>query len=174
LTAARGASDDAAVRVVPVARVLLILALAACTPRAEPASDKPFPATSAEIAALRDGGVAWTNAEIRGFYLRRVAAIGPAAAQWKAEGLAAEERAHRAFQMRHDARLLTRAMMTDAREVAALRARDQAKYGSPDGPSFDWLVAHEKEGGATGDAVYEGIVQSAQRTDRGVNEALGL
>lgn len=154
--------------------LFLALALSACTPHGEAASNKPFPEASADVARLRQGGVTWTNAEIRAFYLRRVAAIGPADAQWKKDGVPAAERAQRAFQMRKDARLLARAMMTDAAEVEALRRRDQEKYGTPDGPTFDWLVAHQREKGITGDAIYEAIVESAQRTDRAVNEALGL
>jgi hypothetical protein len=65
-------------------------------------------------------------------------------------------------------------MMKDAADVDALKARDQAKYGSPDGPTFEWLVTHEQQKGLSGDAVYEAIVESAQKTDRAVNEAFGL
>jgi hypothetical protein len=157
--------------------LLLCLALLGCTPRGDGGdapSTKPFPDSSAQVASLRQSGVAWTNGEIRAFYLRRVAAIAPADAQWKKESLSTVERAHRAFQMRKDARLLSRAMMAQPAEVEALRKRDQEKYGSPDGPTFEWLVAHEQEKGRTGDAVYEAIVESAQRTDRSVNEAFGL
>lgn len=168
------ATDDPTVR---AQSLLLSLALLGCTPRdagGDATSTKPFPDSSAQVASLRQSGVVWTNGEIRAFYLRRVAAIAPADQQWKKEGLPAVERAHRAFQMRKDARLLTRAMMADRAEVAALGVRDQEKYGSPDGPTFEWLVAHEQQRGHAGDAVYEAIVESAQRTDRSVNEAFGL
>ncbi len=111
-----------------------------------------------------------TDDEIRAHYLRLVAASGPAEAQWKQEGVAALERARRAFQMRHDARLTCRAMMSDPRAVEALQRRDQEKYGHPDGPTLDDLVEHERKKGLTGDAVFEAIVASAQRTDRAVNE----
>ena len=76
--------------------------------------------------------------------------------------------------MRHDARLVARAMMASDAEVKALEARDQAKYGSPSGPTYDWLVNHAKEKGLTGDAVFEEIVTSAQRTDEATNASLGL
>jgi hypothetical protein len=156
--------------------IVLAVALLGCKPRGEPppAADKPYPEASADVAALRDRGVAWTNAEVRAFYVRKVSAIAPANEQWKKEGLASADRARKAYQMRKDARLLARSMMTDAKDVEALRARDQAKYGSPDGPTFDWLVTHEQQKGLSGDAVDEAIVESAQRTDRAVNEAFGL
>jgi hypothetical protein len=158
--------------------VALAVALAAgCAKPVAPvelASGKPLPASSAEAIGLKTTGVAWTNAEIRAHYLVLVAAIGPANAAWKRDGVPAEERAHRAFQIRHDARITCRAMMSDAREVAALEQRDQEKYGHPDGPRFNELAAHEKAGGLEGDAVFEAIVASAQRTNSAVNEMVGL
>jgi len=157
--------------------LILALALLGCRPHGSPgeaASTKPFPESSAQIPELRRSGVDWTDGEVRAFYVRRVAAIGPADAQRQKEGMPALERALRAFAMRRDARLLSRAMMKDPREVAALRQRDQEKYGDPDGPTFDSLVAHEQQKGLAGDAVYEAIVASAQRTDRALNEAFGL
>ncbi len=157
--------------------LILALALLGCTPRGSDGgapSTKPFPDSSAQVAELRRGGVDWTNGEIRAFYVRRVVAIGPADDQRKKEGLPALERARLAYQARRDARLLARAMMKEVGEVAALRARDQQKYGDPDGPTFDFLVTHEQQKGLAGDAVYEAIVTSAQRTDRAVNEAFGL
>ncbi len=151
----------------------LILALG-CTPRGELVPGKAYPDSTADVATLHDRGVAWSNTEIRALYLGKVAAIGPASEQWKRDGVALPERAKRAFQMRHDARLLARAMMADTREEALLEARDRAKYGTPDGPTFEWLMAHEAERGKTGDAALEGIIESAQRTNSAVNEALGL
>src|SRR5512132_2972592 len=71
----------------------------------ELASGKPLPDSSAQAISLKTTGTAWTNAEIRAHYLVLVAAIGPANAGFQRDGVAAEERAHRAFQMRHDARL---------------------------------------------------------------------
>lgn len=158
--------------------VALALALAVgCArpgPPVELASGKPLPDSSAQAIGLRASGAAWTNAEIRAHYPVLVAAIGPANAAWKRDGLSAEERAHRAFQVRHDARVTCRATMADPRELAALAQRDQEKYGHPDGPRFDELVAHEKASGHTGDAVVEAIVESAQRTNIAVNEMVGL
>jgi hypothetical protein len=131
---------------------------------------KPAPTTAAEAAALRSSGVTWSNAEVRGHYLKLVAAIGPANARWLEEGLSAEERARRAFQMRREARVTGRAMMTEKRDVLALEERDKAKYGHPDGPTFDELVQRNQAKGLQGDAVFEAIVESAQRTNGAVND----
>ena len=131
---------------------------------------KPAPTTAAEATALRGSGVTWSNAEVRGHYLKLVGEIGPANARWKGESLSAEERARRAFQMRHEARITGRAMMSDRSEVLALEERDKAKYGHPDGPTFDELVKRNQAKGLAGDAVFEAIVESAQRTNGAVND----
>jgi hypothetical protein len=143
-------------------------------PPVELASANALPTSSAQALGLKTTGIAWTNAEIRAHYLVLVAAIGPANAAWKRDGVPAEERAHRAFQTRHDARVTCRAMMSSPRDVAALEQRDQEKYGHPDGPRFEELVAREQGHGLAGDAVFEGIVESAQRTNSAVNEMFGL
>jgi hypothetical protein len=136
--------------------------------------NQPSPTSVAQAAEMKKAGVVWTNGDIRAFYLRTVATIGPSNERWKQENVPAEERARRAFQVRHDARMTARAMMKDPAEVKLLQKRDQEKYGSPDGPSFDSLVARQKAKGVTGDAVYEAIVASAQHTDGAVNEMFGL
>jgi hypothetical protein len=122
--------------------------------------------------ALRASGSSWTDVQIREHYLRLVARIGPANDQWKKDGVKAEERARRAYKMRYEARMTCRTMMSDPTEVEELRARDQRRFGHPDGPTFDELVEHEKSKGATGDAIYDAIVVSAQRTDPVINELL--
>jgi hypothetical protein len=157
-----------------IVALALALGCARPGPPVELASGKPLPDSSAQALGLKTTGLAWTNAEIRAHYLVLVAAIGPANAAWKRDGLSAEERAHRAYKIRHDARATCRAMMSDPAQVAALERRDQEKYGHPDGPRFDELVAHEKAGGRTGDAVFEAIVESAQRTNSAANEMVGL
>jgi hypothetical protein len=135
---------------------------------------KPHPTSVAQAETLKQGGASWTNEEIRVYYNQVVSTIGPSNEQWKRDGLSAEARAHKAFEIRHDARLTCRAMMASAAEVDDLRKRDQEKYGSPDGPTFEKLVESGKQKGATGDAVYEGIIASAQRTDDKVNAAFGI
>jgi|GEM_PF-2515744 len=138
------------------------------------AGAKPYPRSPAEADALRARGVAWTNVEIREYYLRIISGIHAADEEAKKDGVSAEERARRAFQTRHEARMTCRAMMSDRHEVDDLHRRDQAKYGHPDGPEFDQLVEHERGKGLTGAAAYEAIVASSQRTDGAVNEMLGV
>ncbi|PWC54732.1 hypothetical protein [Azospirillum sp. TSO22-1] len=115
-----------------------------------------------------------TNAEIRQWYNDRVAVIPLLDGQWQRQGLGAEERARRAYEIRHEARIEARAYMRNKQEVAVLRARDREKYGNPDGPTFDQLVAQNREKGLQGDAAYEAIVGSANRTDAGYNKTYGV
>jgi hypothetical protein len=114
-----------------------------------------------------------TDAEIRQWYLDQVATLGPLNEKWLAEGLDAEERARRAYAIRHDARIEARDMMQSWTAVLALRMRDRVKYGNPNGPTFEYLVDKNKAKGLEGDAVYEAIVGSARRTNRAVNERHG-
>src|SRR5262249_3973244 len=115
-------ADDRRVRL--LRSLLLAVALLGChrvAPADGDASSKPLPESSAQGAELKQRGVGWENGEIRAFYLARVKAIGAAHERWKKEGVPAVERARRAFQMRHDARVLARAMMKAEAEVEALR-----------------------------------------------------
>jgi len=115
-----------------------------------------------------------TNAEIRKWYLEQVARIPELNRQWLAQGLSARERAEAAWRIRHEARLVERAMMIDPAEVALLQARDLAEYGNPDGPTFEFLVEKLKDAGLEGDGVYEAIVEGSYRTSAGVNRKLRL
>jgi hypothetical protein len=136
-------------------------------------SSAPLPETLEQAQSQVAAGVNWSNVQVREHYLRMVARIGASNDDWKKQGLKAEDRAKKAFQMRYEARLICRAMMTDKELLEALRARDQRKFGHPDGPTFDELVKHEEKKGLKGDAVFEAIVASAQRTDAIVNELIG-
>lgn len=152
--------------IVWLATLLLVLA-PGC---ASKVSTKPFPDSMAQVETLRASGISWTNGEIRAHYNRLVTAIGPANEKWTKEGLSSEERARQASAIRHDARIMSRAMMSDPAEVEDLRKRDMVKYGNPDGPTFDQLVERNREKGLTGDAVYEAVVESSQRTDPVINK----
>jgi hypothetical protein len=152
-------------------------------PQARPAQDNPpaataeqraRPTTPEEAEALKQGGQTWSNEEIRAYYLELAGSVDASNEQWKQEGLSAEERARRAYDVRHNARITSRAMMGDPREVEDLRARDREKYGNPDGPTFDQLVESQRKKGLTGDAVYEALVDSSQRTDKATNEKFKL
>lgn len=109
------------------------------------------------------------NGEIRQWYNDQVARIPELDAHWRAEGLSTEERARRAYDVRHEARVGAREMMPDRSQVAALRQRDTQKYGNPDGPTFDQLVETNVERGMTHDEANESIIGSSTRTDDGYN-----
>lgn len=154
-------------------------ATSACE-RVTPAVDEPWPAGLArpnsvdEAAELRTSGASWTDRQVRRFYLDRVAQIGPADAAAVTRGDSPEVRARAAYQSRHNARMIARAMMQDPAALEALRTRDLGKYGDPDGPTFAWLIDRAAQKGLTGDAAYESIVTSAQQTDAATNASLGL
>lgn len=164
--------------------LIALLALAPVTSaceRATPvAAAEPWPAglakptSIAEATALKAAGTTWTDRQVRQFYLERVAAIGPADAAAVTRGDPVETRARTAFTSRHDARMIARAMMQDPAAVAALQDRDRAKYGTPDGPTFEFLVERATKKGLTGDAIYTSIVESAQQTDAATNASMGL
>ena len=137
-------------------------------------ADAALPATSAEATAKRGAGGRWDDRAIREVYVCRVRTIASDDEARRAAGAGAEARARAAYETRRAARLLARAMMGDRAEVAALEARDREKYGAPDGPSWDWLVARARDKGLGGDDVFLSIVESAQRTNEAVDERLGL
>lgn len=104
-----------------------------------------------------------TNCEIRIWYNFQIVAIAQLNERWKEEGMSVVERAKKAFEIRHQARLNGRYMMEDKFEVAALRDRDNKKYGNPNGPTFEHMVAFGRQNNLTGDRVYEGIIKSSAR-----------
>jgi PII-like signaling protein len=65
-------------------------------------------------------------------------------------------------------------MMADSLEVELLRQRDIAQYGSPDGPTFRYLVKKLKKEGLEGNDLYEAIVEFVSSTNAGVNRRLGI
>lgn len=134
------------------------------------AADTATPPAAAAAAAERPQG----NQAIRQWYNDQVAVIPALNERWLSEGLSAEERARRAQEIRHAARLKARDFMADKREVADLQARDREKYGNPDGPTFEQLVQKTRDNGLTGDAVYQEIINSAGRTSRDYNDKFGV
>jgi len=115
-----------------------------------------------------------TNTEIRQWYLDRVATIPDLNQEWIKQGLSARERAEAAWSIRHEARLEARSMMANPTEVELLRARDMTKYGSPEGPTFHFLVERLQEAGLEGDEVYEAIIDHSYQTDAELNRKLGF
>ena len=113
-----------------------------------------------------------TNKEIRQWYLDEVSAIPRLDQQWLKQGIAVEERAIRAWQIRHDARIRAREMMEVPEEVELLRQRDIKFYGNPDGPSFEYLVRQAGSRGLQGDEIYQSIINSSSLTDEQINKKL--
>src|SRR5262245_61600729 len=100
--------------------VLFVPALLAIAP----AFAKEYPRDPAEAAALKAKGVRWTDPEIREYYLKLSGSIAPSNEQWTREGLSSEQRARRAYEIRHNARRTCRAMMPSTLERFALKVRD--------------------------------------------------
>ena len=114
-----------------------------------------------------------TNREIRRWYVAQVRIIPEQSEAWTREGIPAEVRARRAFEIRRRARREARDMMLDPKDVETLQRRDQANYGNPDGPTFEQLV--EALGKTfSGDALYEELIAQAARTDAETNKRFGL
>lgn len=114
------------------------------------------------------------NAEIRQWYNEQTAVIPQLNEQWIKDEVSAEERAKRAYGIRHDARIKAREMMQNQEEVKLLRERDMQKYGNPDGPTFDYLVEKNRSKGLTGDDIYEAIIESSKRTNKKYNKKYGV
>ncbi len=128
------------------------------------------PRTVAEAEAAKAEGKSWTNEQVREVYLCRITEIAPADKDLQAAGKSLEERAHAAYEHRHQARVTTRAMMSSEFEVKALQARDQSKYGNPDGPTFEQLYEKGRAKGQDDPTVYTNMIESAQRSDATTNK----
>ncbi len=111
-----------------------------------------------------------SNSDIRKWYLDKVGTIPELDKKWAAEGVPLQERARRAVEIRHDARLEARKMMKNPLEVALLRARDFFTYGSINGPSFKQLVKKAEAKGLQGDEVWKELLGSSNRTNQTVNQ----
>lgn len=115
-----------------------------------------------------------TNAEIRKWYLDEVATIPKLNVQWVKDGHTLNVRARMAWKFRHDKRRKARALMADKNEVEMLRQRDIQIYGSPNGPTFRFLVKRLSDEGLSENEVYEAIIKGSYRTNAGVNKSLGF
>ncbi len=128
------------------------------------------PRTVEEAQAAKAAGASWTNEQIREVYLCRITEIAATDAANKAAGQTLEQRARAAYEHRHAARITSRAMMESSFEVKALQARDQKKYGNPDGPTFDQLVEKQRAKGHDDQTAYANIIESSQRSDKSTNK----
>lgn len=114
-------------------------------------------------------GVPKTDCEIRLWYNYQIVAVGVINKKWIQDGLDLETRAHKAYEMRHKARVNARFMMQDKEAVKKLQERDVKKYGNPDGPTFAYLLNKSVENGNTKEVAYQTIIDSSSRTDTRYN-----
>lgn len=143
-------------------------------PESIPDVDKPLPTSPEEAAILKQGGVEWTNLEARSYYLKEEVRIGQLNEHWIKEGVSLRDRAYRSWEMRKNARVTARAMMPDPEQVEKLRQDDIKLYGTPDGPTWEWSQDYARREGHEGDAVYQFIIDGAQRSRASVNRDLGI
>ncbi len=142
-------------------------------PSAWPSDPPKLPATPQEAEALRSAGYRWDNDTIRDYYNDTVLTIGPQNEMMKTAGASAEQRARMAYDVRHNARMTCRAMMLPE-ERLGLEKRDAEEYqGSVNGPTFEQLVEEHRQSGLVGDAVYEKIIETSQKTSQKYNAAHG-
>ncbi len=120
------------------------------------------------------GAIPQTNAEIRLWYNHQVVIIPTLNTGWINEGVSAKERAQRAYDIRHRARIYARLLMQDKEEVDMLRKRDMEKYGNPEGPTWLYLIEKNRQKGLTDDKLYEEIVKSSSRTSAEYNTRFGI
>ena len=150
----------------------LLLSLQACV-NDSALHKENMPAT---LATLPDGLKGTDSKSVREWYLVITAAprMQKLNAEWVQQGLTTEQRAKKTYEIRHDARITARSFMENKQELADIQARDLAKYGSPDGPTFEQEVNKCRDRGLHDDAAYECIIESASRTDPVTNAKYGM
>jgi hypothetical protein len=105
-------------------------------------------------------------AEVRDWYHAQLAGFGQLDQAWQEQAVPLAERARRAYEMRHNARLAAREQMP-ASAVVPLETRDLDLYDNPDGPTFDGLIEKLIATGKTRDQAYEALLESARRSNAG-------
>jgi len=128
-----------------------------------------LPLSVEEASARKAAGERWSSKQVRDHYNAQNSEIAALNEQWKQQGLTAEQRARKAHEIRHRMRMTGREMMSDGGRQLELLVRDAQKYGDGEGPTFEMLVEQQHARGKTGDAAYEEIISSSQRTDRATN-----
>jgi hypothetical protein len=126
-------------------------------------SAKVLPPASIQIDTLDN------NCAIRTWYNFQVLAIPQLNEYWITQEVGLKERASKAYTLRHEARVHARYMMPSKEEIALLQKRDLAKYGNPNGPTFDDLLQKNQAKGMTLEEAYERIIQTASRTNNNYN-----
>lgn len=110
-----------------------------------------------------------SNGEVRDWYNNEVSKILPLNEMWIKEGVPLEERAKRAHDLRHQARLKARELMSSEQDVKLLELRDLEVYGNKDGPTFEQLIEKSRKKGLSKEEAYESIIDSSNRTNKEYN-----
>lgn len=108
-----------------------------------------------------------SNAETRAVYAHGELRMQELNKRWAAEGMPAEERAHRMFETRNELRQWARTLMADREAAAHLSANEKMM-------TWDRLVEKTEAKGFTGDEIFQEIIESSTRSRPGVNDALGI
>ncbi|MBV0919271.1 WXG100-like domain-containing protein [Mycobacteroides chelonae] len=108
-----------------------------------------------------------SNAETRAVYAHGELRMQELNKRWAAEGMPAEERAHRMFETRNELRQWARTLMADREAAAHLSANEKMM-------TWDRLVEKTEAKGFTGDEVFQEIIESSTRSRPGVNDVLGI
>ena len=126
-------------------------------------NNKATPPTKIKISNLE------TNCDIRTWYNFQVVAIPRLNEYWIGQSISLEDRAYKAYELRHKARIHARYMMPVQEEVFALQKRDFKKYGNTNGPTFKDFLKKSKTEGMTLDEAYENIIKSSSKTNTSYN-----
>lgn len=111
-----------------------------------------------------------THLEILHWYNNQLATIPELNLQWQKEGIAIQQRAKKAYDVRRNAITKARDMLQNERLAAEIRSRDMEKYGHPNGPTFDYWVNQYQKKGFQGKSLYETIVNRMSRPDTAEQE----
>jgi len=126
-------------------------------------SNKALPPTKIHISTLD------SNCDIRTWYNFQVVAIPQLNEYWIEQGVSLEDRASKAYGLRHSARIHARYMMPKKEEVFALQKRDFKKYGNSNGPTFKGSLKKNQDNGMTLEEAYKSIIKSASETNTTYN-----
>ncbi len=111
--------------------------------------------------ALKSGTL--SNVETRTWYLEQEAKISSIIDK----NLSIEQQAQQAFNFRNQIR-------TQARDLMSDRVAAEKLFGTKPNMTWDQVVKKYTEQGFTGDALYQEIINAAQRSNPAVNQSLGV
>ncbi|MCP3929742.1 MAG: LysM peptidoglycan-binding domain-containing protein [Bacteroidetes bacterium] len=123
------------------------------------------PSLSNETDEVKLVSIPKTDCEIRVWYNYQVVAISILNERWIGEGISLENRATKAYKLRHNARVNARFMMQNKEAVKQLQRRDMEKYGNPDGPTFEYLLKKNLDNGRTKEESFQKIIESSSRVN---------